>query len=199
MKRAIFNLALALVICVVSIVGYGIWYVNVSSTSATVASLQEKIDTKDQAVSRLASVRTALSEVAGDEASVQNYFVSSGDVVSFIDDLQARGKTQNASVNVVSVSAAKGGAHAMLALALTVKGTFAAVMNTVGSIEFAPYDLIVTGLSLTKGNKGAWRADMNIAVGSSDALPATGTPALAPSASVSAPSSGGGIVPPKHP
>ncbi|HUY62582.1 MAG TPA: hypothetical protein VMV50_02225 [Candidatus Paceibacterota bacterium] len=179
MKSALFQLTIALIVCGLAAIGYGVWFAAVSAKSATVADLQSQIDVKSQTASRIASARVALAEIAGDEAALQNYFVSETGVVSFIDDLQARGQAQGASVNVLSVSAGTGGTHPTLTLTLTVTGAFSAVMQTIGSIEFAPYDLVITTLSVNKDATKTWRADMNITVGAATASAATSTNAVA--------------------
>ena len=90
-------------------------------------------------------------------------------MVAFINDLEARGRVQGVAVNVLSVSAGGETKQPTLTLVLTVQGTFDAVMRTVGAIEYAPYALSISGLSLGqdgKDIKDSWRADLKLRVGS---------------------------------
>lgn len=167
MKPPLTHLFGALVLCVVSLIGYGVWYAALAAESASVADMQSKIDAKTATADRAAAVRASLAEISGDEAAVQGYFVPETGIVAFIDSLEAYGRSQKAAVNVLSVSSNTALAHPAFVLALTVQGPFDAVMRTVGSMEYAPYDLSLTGLSLGKDAKNSWHANLTILVGSS--------------------------------
>ena len=174
-------LLLRFTLCVVTLIGYGFWYAVVASKSAAVASIQNQIDTKTESAARVASARTALAEIVGDESAVRSYFVPETEIVSFIDDLVARGRTLSAMVKILSVSADNSHNQSTLSFSLTVKGTFDAVMRTVGMIEYAPYNLSIAKLSVGKDGKDIWHADIELLVGSVPASPvATSTKAAAP-------------------
>lgn len=84
-------------------------------------------------------------------------------------------------MSVLSVSTSGTVAQPTLAFTLTVKGTFDAVMRTVGSIEYAPYDLSITALTIAQDDKNSWHADLKLSVGSvSAARAATSTPKVSP-------------------
>jgi len=170
MKSPFSHITAAFVLCIVAIVGYGMWYATISTKSAAVASLQNQIDTKTETVNRIAATRATLADVASDEATVQSYFVPEAGVVSFIDSLETHGKALGASMNVLSVSTSGTVAQPTLAFTLTAKGTFDAVMRTVGSIEYSPYDLSITALTIVQDDKNSWHADLKLSVGS---VPAT--------------------------
>lgn len=175
MKSAFSHLIAALSVCVLSTVGYGMWYAAISKKSAAVENLQHLIDTKTETVSRIAATRATLAGVANDETVVQSYFVPESSVVAFIDSLEMRGKAQGAVVKVVSVSTTGTVAQPTLSLSLSVSGTFDAVMRTVGTIEYAPYALSVSALSVSQDAKDNWHADCKVLVGSLPAAPATST------------------------
>lgn len=201
MKSPLIQLGVAITILVGALVGYGFWYGAISSESAAVSGLQGQIDAKKEAVKRVAAAQAALTEIAGDEAAVQSYFVSESAVVSFIDDLQARGRALGTKVSVASVSASTLSSHPALSLALTIQGPFDALMRTVGSIEYAPYDLVISSLSITNDNTNVWHADVSLLVGSAP-VSIPGMPASAPIASTtpgaaSAASSTAPAAPPK--
>lgn len=160
------QLLLALVVCAAALIGYGAWYAAIVQMSNIAAQLESQIETKIEARSRIASARTALAAIAGDEASVQGYFVQGTGVVAFIDDLEARGREQGATVSVLSVATGSAGEHSVLTLAVSLKGTFNAVMRTLGSIEYMPRDLTISTLSLAQDDKNSWRADLKLVVGS---------------------------------
>jgi hypothetical protein len=180
MKSPSLHLIVWLSIAVATVIGYGFWYHTVTSKSTAVAELQNQINVKAQTSVRVAAARAALAEISGDEALVQSYFVPETGVVSFIDDLESRAHAQTAAMKVLSVST--GGvakqATSVLLLTVSIDGTFDAVMRTIGAVEYAPYDLSVSRLSITKDAKNAWHANIELIIGSvpkTDA--ATSTPA----------------------
>lgn len=177
MKSTFIQLILALVVCTAALVGYWVWYGTVASTSAAVTALQSQIDTKTRVASRMATTRSALAEIVGDEAVVQNYFISETGVVAFIDGLETLGRTNGATaVNVLSVSTDGASAQQMFKFTLSIKGTFDAVMRTVGAIEYAPYAISISSLSIGQDTKNDWHADLTFLVGAS----ATSTPPNTP-------------------
>ena len=160
------NFITALILCVLVSVGYGIWYVAISSQSTDVANVENQIAEKTQPANHIASTRAALTEIAGDENIIQKYFVSKTDIVAFIDNLEERGKAQKTEISVLSVSTEGAPLQPTLILSLTINGTFDAVMRTVGSIEYAPYAISILELSLAQVAENSWHANLKLLVGS---------------------------------
>ena len=177
MKSHLIQLILALVVCAAALVGYWVWYGAVASTSAAVTALQSQIDTKTRVANRMATTRSALAEIVGDEAVVQNYFISETGVVAFIDSLEALGRVNGATaVNVLSVSTGGASAQPTFTFTLSIKGTFDAVMRAVGAIEYAPYDISISSLAIGQDAKNVWHADLTFLVGTSAASAPPNTP-----------------------
>lgn len=173
------NIAI-LSVCVVAIFGCAAWYSTVSTKSAEVADLQNKIDAKKETMARVAGTRATLSGIKDDEAVVFGYFVPETGVVPFIDAIEAQGETLGTVVRVLSVSASgtKTNQVPALLMSLSVKGEFDSVLRTVGSIEYAPYAISISNLSMTKDTVAGWQADIKLIVGSvsatrSDTVPQT--------------------------
>lgn len=166
MKSSLAHIIVWVSILSASIVGHGFWYATIANKSAETARVQSQIDDKKETAGRVAAARTALAEIAGDEAAVQSYFVSETDVVSFISALEARARAQSANMKVLSVSVDNSSKQPSLVLSLSVSGTFDSVMRTVGAIEYAPYDLSISKLSLIKEEKKIWNANLELVVGS---------------------------------
>jgi len=174
MKFRFIQLIIAITAAVIALIIYGFLYEFISNKSTTIAALQEQIASKTETMGRIASARATLSEIAGAEAVVQNYFVPGTGVVEFINGLEAQGKAQGATTSVLSVSTGSIGTQPTLKFSLAIKGPFDAVMRTVGAIEYAPYDLSTAGFSIKQDEKNSWNANMNIIVGSMNT--ATSTP-----------------------
>lgn len=160
------QLSIALVVLAAALSAYGSAYLLVSRSSATAAELRSQVDARSAAAARIAIARSALTELAEDEATVRGYFVSEERVVQFISDLEARGRATGASVEVLSVSAGQGATVSQnLTLALSITGGFSSVLRALGAIEYAPYHISVASLSLRKGLESGWRADVRLDVG----------------------------------
>jgi Tfp pilus assembly protein PilO len=160
------QLIIMLVIALVVVGGVVVWYRDISYTSAELASIETKLRTETGQAASAPVNGTSLEALAEDEAFVQRYFISDENIPAFINDLEARGRTRGASVTILSVSKAGAGLEAALALSLTVKGTFAQVMQTIGAIEYAPYALTISSVALVREAKGTWKADLKLSVGS---------------------------------
>lgn len=166
MKSPLARLIFALVACGTTLVGYGVWYVTIAGKSTAVANLENQITRTIETSSRIASVRATLDKITGDEAIVQGYFVPETGVVAFINDLEARGHLVGSTVSVLSVTTGGTPVQPTLVLTLTANGTFDAVMRTIGTIEYAPYALSISELSLRQNSKNSWGADLKLSVGS---------------------------------
>lgn len=175
MRSPLTHFLLALTTLIAVSGAYGAWYTTVSHKSNEVANLQSQIDAANENAGRIALAKTAISEIVMDEERMKNYFVSESSVVSFINELEALGTSGGAAVTVLSVS--KGGTSLAptLLLSLSIQGTFDAVMSTVGAIEYVPYDVSITTLSVEQNGKDIWHANVNIVAGSASVSTATST------------------------
>lgn len=176
MKSSLIQFILALVVCATTIAGYWFWYATIANKSVAVADLQSQIDAKTKTANRITTTRAALAEISGDESGVQNYFVSETGVVAFINGLEDLGHSLGATVSVLSVSAGGVPIQPTFELALSVKGTFDAVVRTIGAIEYLPYDISMSTLSVGQDAKNNWSANLKLAVGSSITSATTSTP-----------------------
>ena len=184
MKSPFIHLIAALIFCAISFVGYGVWYAAIAAKSAAVADLENQINVKTDTASRIASARAALAEISGDEAAVRSYFIPETGIVAFIDSLQSQGRAHGAVVSVLSVSSGGTSPHPTFIFAITIKGSFNSVMNTVGAIEYLPYALSISSLSLGQDGKNSWHAALNLLISSVPLSAAANAPYVAPGASV---------------
>lgn len=188
MTYSLLRLLVTLALLGGAVASYGVWYHMVDSKSARAAELAALIETKTATQMRASALRAELAQLQSDEALVRQFFVSADTIVSFLEQLQKYGSSAGSSVKVQSVSATSVGGQPLLTILLTISGPFSGVMQTVGRIEFAPYDLSVTSLAInalaeprTEGEAlvvKTWNANMILSVGSIPA--ATSTSALPP-------------------
>lgn len=176
MKSSFIHLIIALGVCTALTGSYFWWYGTITDKSVAVASLQSRIDAKTEATARTNSARTVLADLTSDETLIRNYFVPETGVVAFITDLETRGRSLGATVTILSVSTGGTTKQPTLAFAISAKGTFDAVVRTVGAIEYAPYAISISKLTLGQEDTSTWRASLNLIVGSVAATAATTTP-----------------------
>lgn len=177
MKSPVIHLSSALAAFALALAGYWLWYAAVAEKSVAVVTLQTSIDASANAASRAALARAALAELEGDGATLRDHFVSETGIVAFINGLEALGRaTGSTTVSVLSVStAADAAARPAFKFALLVKGTFDGVIRTVGAIEYLPYAVSVSSLSVAKNAKNDWQASLVFLAGA-----ATSSPSHAP-------------------
>lgn len=141
--------------------------------------IAEKREAKD--ANRDAALK--LSQANMEREAIRNYFVSPTEIVSFLEDLEATGRTLGAEVEVVSVTE-KPTPRPHLAIALRIEGSFASVLRSVGAIEYSAHDITVTTLTLDEYKSpeetvaSSWTAAMNLTVGMATSTSATTTPTI---------------------
>jgi len=168
MNRTLTHLAIAGALLALSIAGYVFAYMFVDSAGAKVAGAQQEIEAKSRESQEIRKASTALAALADSEGRVREYFVSTEGIVPFLEEVTSTGSALGSSVEVVSVTeAAPVEGRTFVTLALRISGSFSSVMRTVGALEFAPYDITLTNLSLDAGGAegGAWSASAQYQVG----------------------------------
>lgn len=182
MTRApLFHFIGALILLIVMVVLNVLWYNTVTNESSQVTQLAGEIKAKTDDSTRAAEAKSELMTLTNDQASVQQYFVSTNDVVPFLQQLQSTGSYLGSGVQIVSVSATPGTPYGELSLALTINGSFNAVMRTLGSIEYGPYDTAINTLSFdvppgtTSSSSPEWTANATFSVGTEAGTPVDAT------------------------
>ena len=142
----------ALFLLVITLGAYGYVYNRVSARSVQANTLSQQIKNQNDATVKAALAQTELTQLSTQQAAITQYFISTSDVVPFIEKIQAIGKFLGADVQVVSVAAAPASPYGHLNLSVSITGTFNAVAKTVGAIEYQPYNTSITSLSLSTTN-----------------------------------------------
>ena len=137
----------ALLVLIVVIALNVLWYNMVSAENAQVSDLAGQVKAKTDDSARAAQAKKELVALSTDQSSIQQYFVSTSNVVPFLGQLQATGSFLSSKVQIASVSATPGTPYGQLSLSLSIVGSFNSVMRTLGSIEYGPYDTAINTLS----------------------------------------------------
>jgi len=161
---------IALLVLLASIGLYATGYFILSHARAEDAALAGQEATKNAEVARLTQAHTALASHDSDQAVLDQYVIKKSDIVPFLESLQSTGKSLGSAVDVLSVADQSDKAHNRIQLSLSISGSFDAVMRTIGTIEYGPYDGVITSLSLasTPGTGHAapfWTASSLFSVG----------------------------------
>lgn len=180
MSRSLVHLLIALAVLGGTLIAYGIAYQGLGKLSASVAATTEEVAAKKENASAAALAEEELKRLTIEEDAIRAYYVIPDDIVTFLEELQAKGTTLGTTVTVESVSA-NTAPRPHLDLSLNVTGTFDAVVRTVGAIEYSPYDLIVSNLTLdiagaAEGDEPGvirWTAGMKLMVGTASSTPYT--------------------------
>lgn len=189
MKNPYVHLAGALVLLIAAVAGYLLWNGALSSKRAEAAQDAAALATLRANAALASAASEQLSSLGADAAEINAYFIDSANVVPFLETLQETGTRLGAKVDVQSVTAKNDG-RPHLDLSLAISGPFAAVARTVGAIEFAPYDIKVTSLSMTaSGDAGGWNAAMAFSVSTASSTPSSALSLPAAPGGAAAPSS----------
>jgi Tfp pilus assembly protein PilO len=152
-RNPLFHLVFALAVLVLVLAGYGIWYSMLVQKSSEASSLVAQIAQQNNTSSKTAKAATELAQLSTQEASINQYFVATNNIVPFLNQMQAIGTFLGAKISVGSVSATPATAttpYGQVTLSLNITGSFDSVARTIGAIEYTPYDTTLTSLSFTK-------------------------------------------------
>lgn len=163
MNRSAFTqFGLALLFALLAGLLYGWWYVQVTTEIAQSEALAAEAQMLGEEFSRSALARTELAALAVDEAFVAGRFLPVPEIVEFLEELETTGRSFGAQVSVVSVADAT--TKGRLSVALSIAGSFDAVMRTIGAVEYGRYASVVRNLTLDTAGEGEWSASMTMEV-----------------------------------
>lgn len=174
--RRYIGISIAATILLTALAAYGLWYSAVSRKAAEAAQLGSELRTLGEAGGRAASVRRAKEELDRQEALVYGHFVDNATIVPFLETIESTGRSLGAEIDVVSVGDAQGKSN-QLQMALSITGSFDAVVRTLGAIEYQAYDTTLTSFTLDTPptDDAVWTAAATFLVGKRPAV-ATTTP-----------------------
>ncbi len=151
----------AVLVALLSVLGYVWWFSQVRALAADASSLKAQIEAKTQEHSGGAAVRDLRAALVEQEEFVESSFVPEDDIVWFLESLETTGAREGVQVGVVSVSDAENG---RIEIALTLRGSFSALMRTLGAIEHGPYASTSKNLTLDTLEEGMWSASYTLIV-----------------------------------
>lgn len=150
---------------------YGAWYAYVDRVSAEAAAIREDIVRIKQGSAAAADTQRMLESLSGTEETIRSYFVSTQDVVPFLESLGREGERLGSRVEVVSVSELPKSSRGGITVGLKISGSFDSVLRTLGSLEYSPRDIEVEKVTLDAVSAAegvVWTAQATAIVGTSN-------------------------------
>lgn len=181
MNKPLIHLVIALVLLVGAVGAYVFWYMHVTALRGEVAALTAQATTAEVGATEISAARAQLSTLAADEAFFSSYFVSTSTLVSYLEHVEATGRSLGSDVEIVSVT--PGGKNdTRISVSFKAVGSFAAVMRTIGAIEYGAYDAYVTSITIdtNAASEGDWSATGAISVGMGPSAPKAPEPEQKP-------------------
>lgn len=177
MKRSIFQLVIAFCLLVIVAAVYYFWRQEIITTDVRAAELTATLSAGAATSATASMAARELPALTEAETTIDSYMVRPDDIVSFLEHIQSIGGQLGTTVTIASVSSAtKPKPH--LTLQLKLQGPFDSVLRTIGAIEYSPYDITTTSLSLdsaAKENPDTWLATVTFSVGTTNAKTTTST------------------------
>lgn len=165
-QLVLIHLAIAIGLLAAAVAGYAFVYLKVKDINERVARTEMEIWTKEAELANIRDAQNALATLTESEARIKGYFVPVRDAVGFLEEVGSTGSRFGADVSVLGVTDKfSEDGRGLLTLSIQVQGSFSAIMRTVGTLEFAPYDIVLTDLSLDEVGSGAWNASATYEVG----------------------------------
>lgn len=159
MTKSLTHLIAACVFLALSLAAFSVWYMTVENARAAVGKATEDIALKTTEAKRIQDARGALTALSHNEERIKGYFVAKEEIGSFLETISATGDSLGSDVEIVSVNEEPAGeGRARVSVALSVTGSFDAVMRTIGALEYGPYDVLVKNLSLNSEEESGWNA-----------------------------------------
>jgi hypothetical protein len=173
--RSLIPLVVGSLLLIVAAALYAFGYNALIENTAQADKLATTVATKTTQLERVTQAHAALDTLASDEDLLRQYSIGKDAIVPFLETLQTTGRSLGTKVEVLSVVDEKDGKHPRVALSLAVTGSFDAVMRTLGTIEYSPYDSVLRNLTLDSitvaSGTPAWSASVVYSVGVSSSTP----------------------------
>jgi Tfp pilus assembly protein PilO len=168
-RTLIIQASLAVALLCVGVGGVTFGFLTISKGAKSIETLATTVSEKRQETLRVALAKAALPKLAESEATLDTHIVRAEDIVTYLGDLERQGKSQGATVEVVSVSPEQNTEQPRIALSIKCTGSFDAVERTLGMIEYGKYDAVVSNVTLEtsgaeKGAAPVWTAFIVLSV-----------------------------------
>ncbi len=168
-RSLLLQLGLAVLVLAISVVATITASIVTVQVREKAVKLEQDVIAKQEESLRVASAKSALPILTRSEEELLQYRTKSSDIVPFLERLEKQGRAQGVVVEVLSVNP-ESGTQNRISLSLTMRGSFDAVVRSIGIIEYGPYDSIVKTVALDSGSDtesktATWTAAVVLSLG----------------------------------
>lgn len=152
---------------VVGISGYSYFFYSIMATNDESALIRGDILLKEKKENREMVERNLLRGTEKERQILDNYFVNSNSIISFIERLEGLGRASGVRLTLSSVDIDNERKNA-LKINLRASGMFSGIYYLVSLIEAMPYEIDVTRFSISKSGSSAskdnnlWEGDVSL-------------------------------------
>lgn len=183
-KHTLIFFVIAIGVLIVFVGGYRWGYNSVIALRQSVINLDADVQGKQELLARSGTEAGTVISLIQDEAIMNDYMVTNVSIVKFLNVFEAIGRATGAAVSIISVSKGTRDGRPIFSISISVHGSFAQVMNTVGAIETMPYYITMRMVSLSntsnpveqagsKTKMQPWSASMSLTVASAKVVATT--------------------------
>jgi hypothetical protein len=147
--------------------GYALWLATLYGVRDSGSELLAEVDRVEREDAMIANAKGIAASLSTDEALVAEYFLDESELVPFLERIERSGQAFGSTVRVASVATGSGVDAGRVVLAVAIDGSFASVMQTLGTLEYGPLDIRTNSLSLAASGEeeGGWSAAATLSVG----------------------------------
>lgn len=145
---------IALVILVATLGGYAWWHQGILAKRTESERLMQEIQQAVQEEGQVARLASKTEQLVANESLIAKHLVRVEDIVPFLRHIEEVGTSNNALVEITSVSdTAKEG---YVDISLKATGGFSSVMKTVAMLEHDQYALSAKNINISAQGEGDW-------------------------------------------
>lgn len=161
MKNIDTTILIVLTLLLVGAVGaYTFFFMQVQNLQEDILATHAQVEEARQLEARTVRAQEETEQLTRDEGDILSRMVRTDDIVPFLSYVESRGQEYGVLVEVVSVSDAS--TDGVVTLAVTLEGSFAGVVKTLGTLEYGAYALTTRSATFEAGENGTWQARISM-------------------------------------
>ena len=162
-------LVVSMIVLVVSVSAYILMYRAVVTDAESAAAARTATVKASADATRAKAIADAYQQTTSSRARLSTFLVNDSNVVAFIKKVESISKQSGATVSISSISSGTAGVSSKKAViaAVSITGSWSAVMRAIGLVENMPYAIMVQSVRLggsTVASGSEWSASISLSV-----------------------------------
>lgn len=145
-------LVISTVLLMLSIFLFFFIYKNIQDSNKIFAETQAKWQQEESKRNELKSLERFLAMTKGDKTSLDSHFITSSDVVPFLDSIEKLAPQVKAKTEVTSVDISPG--NTSLTVGIKASGTFEGLYKFLTLLENSPYQIEFVSMDMRRTSEG---------------------------------------------